>query len=69
VALDQIAGDPRRGHPVALFGAAAARLEGRMWRDDRAAGACYAAILVTLPALGGLLPRRLPAPWGGGGGA
>jgi adenosylcobinamide-phosphate synthase len=63
VVLDQIAGDPRRGHPVALFGAAAARLERRMWRDDRAAGARYAAILVALPALGALLPRRLPAPW------
>jgi adenosylcobinamide-phosphate synthase len=63
VVLDQIAGDPRRGHPVALFGAAAARLERLMWRDDRAAGARYAAIGVALPALGGLLPRRLPAPW------
>ena len=63
VVLDQIAGDPRRGHPVALFGAAAARLEARMWRDDRAAGTCYAALLIAAPALLGLLPRRLPAPW------
>ena len=45
VALDQVAGDPRRGHPVALFGRAAAGLEARMWRDDRAAGARYAALL------------------------
>jgi adenosylcobinamide-phosphate synthase len=63
VALDQIAGDPRRGHPVALFGAAAGRLEARMWRDDRGAGAGYAALLVAAPMVLGLLPRRLPVPW------
>jgi adenosylcobinamide-phosphate synthase len=63
VALDQIAGDPRRGHPVALFGAAAGRLEARMWRDDRAAGAGYAALLIAAPALLGLLPRNLPPAW------
>jgi adenosylcobinamide-phosphate synthase len=63
VVLDQIAGDPRRGHPVALFGTAAGRLEARMWRDDRAAGTGYAALLVTASAAIGLLPRRLPAPW------
>ena len=63
VAVDQVAGDPRRGHPVALFGAAAARLEGRLWRDDRAAGARYAALLVATAAGLGLLPGRLPAPW------
>lgn len=60
VVLDQLAGDPRRGHPVALFGAAAGRLEARMWRDDRAAGVCYAAVLTAVPALAGLLFRRLP---------
>jgi adenosylcobinamide-phosphate synthase len=63
VALDQVAGDPRRGHPVALFGAVAGRLEARMWRDDRTAGAGYAALLVAVPALLGLLPRSLPAAW------
>src|SRR5487761_1230429 len=63
VVLDQVTGDPRRGHPVAMFGTAAGRLETRMWRDDRAAGAGYAALLVTAPAVIGLLPRRLPAPW------
>ncbi len=59
VLLDQVVGDPRRGHPVALFGAAAGRLEDRMWRDDRAAGARYAALLVTAAAALGLLPREL----------
>jgi adenosylcobinamide-phosphate synthase len=63
VLLDQVAGDPRRGHPVAGFGSAAGRLEARMWRDDRAAGACYAALLVAGPAVLGLLARRLPALW------
>jgi adenosylcobinamide-phosphate synthase len=63
VVLDQVAGDPRRGHPVALFGRAAARLEARTWRDDRAAGAAYAALLIAAPATLGLLGRRLPSPW------
>jgi adenosylcobinamide-phosphate synthase len=63
VVLDQVAGDPRRGHPVALFGRAAAGLERRMWRDDRATGAGYAALLIAAPATLGLLARRLPAPW------
>lgn len=63
VVIDQLAGDPRRAHPVALFGAVAGRLEARMWRDDRAAGAGYAALLVGGSAALGLLARRLPAPW------
>jgi adenosylcobinamide-phosphate synthase len=63
VALDRVAGDPRRGHPVALFGTAAANLEARLWRDDRAAGTVYAVLLIAAAAALGLLPRRLPAPW------
>jgi adenosylcobinamide-phosphate synthase len=39
-------GDPRRGHPVALFGRAAAALERLMWRPSRLAGAAYTALLV-----------------------
>ncbi|MCF6744125.1 cobalamin biosynthesis protein [Blastococcus sp. KM273128] len=38
--------DPRRGHPVAGFGRAAAALERRTWRDSRAAGAGHWALLV-----------------------
>ena len=34
-----------------------------MWRDDRAAGVGYAALLTVTPAALGLLARRLPAPW------
>ncbi|WNI14970.1 cobalamin biosynthesis protein [Actinacidiphila sp. ITFR-21] len=41
---DLVAGDPRRGHPVAGFGRLAGALERRMWRDDRGSGAVYAAL-------------------------
>jgi adenosylcobinamide-phosphate synthase len=58
VIVDQCVGDPRRGHPVALFGGAAARLERAMWRDDRAAGGAYAAVLVGGAVGLGLLLRR-----------
>jgi adenosylcobinamide-phosphate synthase len=46
-----------------MFGTVAGKLEATMWRDDRKAGAAYAALLVTAPAALGMLPRRLPAPW------
>jgi adenosylcobinamide-phosphate synthase len=59
VALDQALGDPRRGHPVALFGAVAGKLEARMWRDRRAAGAGYTAILAGSAAALGLAGSRL----------
>lgn len=45
-AADLLLADPRRGHPVAGFGTAAARLERRVWRDSRAAGAGYTLTLV-----------------------
>ncbi|MFG1810209.1 cobalamin biosynthesis protein [Streptomyces sp. NPDC049040] len=41
---DLVAGDPRRGHPVAAFGRAAGALERRTWRDDRLSGAAYTAL-------------------------
>lgn len=47
VAADAVFGDPRRGHPVAVFGTLAARLERRMWRDSRLAGAAYTTVLVS----------------------
>ncbi|WP_245753724.1 cobalamin biosynthesis protein [Geodermatophilus ruber] len=43
---DLLLGDPRRRHPVAGFGLAAAALERRVWRDSRAAGSGYALGLV-----------------------
>jgi adenosylcobinamide-phosphate synthase len=65
VVLDQLLGDPRRGHPVAVFGAAAGRLDARMWRDERAAGVGYTAVLAGASALLGLalsgLAQRGPA--------
>jgi len=42
---DLVLADPRRGHPVAGFGAAALAVERRVWRDSRAAGAGYALAL------------------------
>jgi adenosylcobinamide-phosphate synthase len=45
VVADWVAGDPRRGHPVAGFGAVAAGLERRCWRPSRSAGAAYATVL------------------------
>jgi adenosylcobinamide-phosphate synthase len=38
-------GDPRRGHPVALFGSAAAALERRTYADSRARGVVHLAVL------------------------
>jgi adenosylcobinamide-phosphate synthase len=53
VALDALLGDPRRHHPVALFGQAAAALEARDYQDDKLRGALHAAaciLAVTAPA-------------------
>ncbi|WP_435218063.1 cobalamin biosynthesis protein [Streptomyces sp. bgisy034] len=41
---DLLLGDPRRGHPVAAFGRAAAAVERVLWRDDRARGALHTAV-------------------------
>src|SRR5436190_20571728 len=46
VALDALLGDPRRGHPVAAFGRAAAALEARDYADSRRRGAAHAAACV-----------------------
>jgi adenosylcobinamide-phosphate synthase len=46
VALDALLGDPRRGHPVAAFGRAAAALEARDYADTRRRGAAHAAACV-----------------------
>src|SRR3954468_15462410 len=42
---DAVFADPRRGHPVAGFGRAAAAVERRVWRDSRAVGTGYAVAL------------------------
>jgi adenosylcobinamide-phosphate synthase len=43
---DALLGDPRRGHPVALFGRAARRLEERCYQDSRVRGAAFTAVCV-----------------------
>ncbi|MGY1501824.1 cobalamin biosynthesis protein [Streptomyces sp. QTS52] len=43
---DLILGDPRRGHPVALFGRAAGAVERVLWRDHRGWGALHTAVCV-----------------------
>lgn len=50
--------DPRRGHPVAAFGTAAAALERRTYADSRAAGAAHTAVLLgALGAVGVIVER------------
>ena len=59
VALDALLGDPRRGHPVAAFGRAAAALEARDYADSRPRGAAHAAACVLAAAApAALLHRR-----------
>jgi adenosylcobinamide-phosphate synthase len=50
--------DPRRGHPVALFGRAAAAVERRTYFDSRWAGAVHAGVLLAaLGTLGAAIER------------
>ncbi|EGX57996.1 cobalamin biosynthesis protein [Streptomyces zinciresistens K42] len=56
---DLLLGDPRRGHPVAVFGRAAAGVERLLWRDDRARGALHTAVCVGAAAGAGALAARL----------
>src|SRR6201997_2222050 len=48
---DLALGDPKRGHPVALFGQSAATLERVTYRDSKAAGALHTGLLVVAAAL------------------
>ncbi len=69
VALDALLGDPRRGHPVAAFGRAAAALEARDYADSRFRGAAHAAACVlAVAAPAALLARRTRRPAAAGGG-
>ncbi|WP_432068807.1 cobalamin biosynthesis protein [Streptomyces sp. C10-9-1] len=65
LAADLLIGDPRTGHPVAAFGRAAAAVERRLWRDDRARGAVHTAVCaggaVAFAALAARAVRRSPA--------
>ncbi|OLZ65983.1 cobalamin biosynthesis protein [Streptomyces sp. IMTB 2501] len=41
---DLLLGDPRRGHPVAAFGRAAAAVDGALWHDHRGWGALHTVV-------------------------
>jgi len=57
-ALDALAGDPRRAHPVAMFGRAASVAESRLWADSRLRGAAFAvACVAPVTGLGWALDR------------
>jgi adenosylcobinamide-phosphate synthase len=56
---DLVLADPRAGHPVAGFGAAATTVERLTYRDTRAGGAVHVAILVgAMSLLGAALQRQ-----------
>jgi adenosylcobinamide-phosphate synthase len=65
VAADAALGDPRAGHPVALFGRAAAALEDRLYADSAPRGAAYAAACLALATAPALVAARLTRgrPW------
>jgi adenosylcobinamide-phosphate synthase len=64
-AADALLGDPRRGHPVALFGRAAQAAAGRAYADSRLRGAGYAAGCVLAAALPAAIAEHLTRgrPW------
>ncbi|WP_078316387.1 cobalamin biosynthesis protein [Mycobacterium sp. D16Q16] len=57
-ALDRAFGDPRRFHPVAGFGQAAAALETYTYRDTKLAGAAHTAALLTAVTVTGWAVER-----------
>ncbi len=57
--LDRALGDPRRWHPVAGFGSAAAALESVTYRDGRVAGVVHEVLLVGGTAVLGVAADRL----------
>lgn len=59
---DRALGDPRRGHPVAVFGTWAGWVESRTHRDSRAAGVLTEALVLTPLIALGVTAGRLPAP-------
>lgn len=57
--LDAVVADPRRGHPVAVFGGAAARAEGRLWADTRRRGVLFTALCAGTVTMAGVAVQRL----------
>jgi adenosylcobinamide-phosphate synthase len=64
-AADALLGDPRRGHPVALFGRAAQAAQVRAYADSRLRGAGYAAGCVLAAAAAAAIGERVARgrPW------
>ncbi len=58
-ALDAVLADPRRGHPVAAFGAAASRAETALWADSRGRGLTMVAACLAPVAAASLITGRL----------
>lgn len=58
---DWLLGDPRRGHPVALFGRGAAALERITYADSRTAGGVHTGALLTLLGALGVVTERAGA--------
>ncbi|MCV7414481.1 cobalamin biosynthesis protein [Mycolicibacterium litorale] len=58
---DALLGDPRRGHPVAGFGRAAATLERIGYADSRWAGTAHTGVLLTALAVGGIAAEQAAA--------
>jgi adenosylcobinamide-phosphate synthase len=58
-AADAVFGDPRRFHPVAAFGTAAATLERAVYRDHKVPGVVHTGLLTGGAVLAGLAVERL----------
>ncbi|MFH9007030.1 cobalamin biosynthesis protein [Streptomyces afghaniensis] len=57
---DLLLGDPRRGHPVAVFGRTAGAVERVLWRDHRGWGALHTVVCAGgAAALGGVAARAV----------
>ncbi len=59
VLADALIGDPRRGHPVALFGQAATLIERRLYTDGKMRGAAFTACCEALAVAPALAAARL----------
>ncbi|MYR89168.1 cobalamin biosynthesis protein, partial [Streptomyces sp. SID685] len=59
---DLLLGDPRRGHPVAAFGRAAAAVEGALWHDHRGWGALHTTVCAGGAVALGALAARVVRP-------
>ncbi|WP_078912883.1 cobalamin biosynthesis protein [Streptomyces sp. NRRL S-646] len=59
---DHLLGDPRRGHPVAVFGRAAGAVERVLWRDHRGWGALHTAVCAGSAIAFGAVAQRAVRP-------